>query len=339
MEVKTENIISFPNYLEYNAEGVHFINSLHKHIVEIKEGVKKRQPTYIVWDLSDTKHLDMKFLPIIGLLLNESVDFNAKFSYTILIYLHEEGYLNPLSTSFNKVTNAIAQKFSDINRYVKETPKYILFERASDNHQYYDYSTKLIYESIKSDLSYEKNSALIRVVSELLANVKMHSHNPRGAVVTQYIKIDNCTAELIISIGDLGPTFKEHIEKTTSYTFEDDKSAVLWALKKEHTSRNDGMGGLGLYLLRKALSELNGELSIISGNGYFNFKALDYYHKCDPNHINLRKNRAHTIEHKLQGNLITCSIVIDISGKIKNYARDLLNRNQKLIDIDLCDYS
>lgn len=88
--------------------------------------------------------------------------------------------------------------------------------------------------------------------------------------------------------------------------FEDDFSAIVWALKKSTSTRDkEETGGLGLYLLRKYICQLNGKGIILSGACCLEFDYLCYNEEAE-NSLIFRANKQ--LEYGFSGTIITLFI-------------------------------
>ena len=133
------------------------------------------------------------------------------------------------------------------------------------------------------------------IISELFANLKMHTTFQEGAL-------------------------KQHM------IFKSDFEALIWALKKTNTTRNeDESGGLGLYLLRKYIHELHGECTIVTGNCFLRLDETCF------NSINV--NQIFFVEYKklmqnYGGNIISLKLPLEKSLNIaKNRISEEININ------------
>jgi len=123
------------------------------------------------------------------------------------------------------------------------------------------------YESVKT------------IMSELFANIKMHTENHNGFMSADMVKQDN---KIVLSIvnGDYSLPYQLELER--KMIFESDRNAVLWALKKSNSTRKDNeSGGLGLYLLRKYMHQMGGEIIICSGHCFLKLDGTCFDDKDD----------------------------------------------------------
>ena len=161
------------------------------------------------------------------------------------------------------------------------------------------------------------------IISELFANLKMHTTFQEGAFAGF---IDNYNKYLFLSIINYDIEIKKTIELKQHMIFKSDFEALIWALKKTNTTRNeDESGGLGLYLLRKYIHELHGECTIVTGNCFLRLDETCF------NSINV--NQIFFVEYKklmqnYGGNIISLKLPLEKSLNIaKNRISEEININ------------
>lgn len=181
-------------------------------------------------------------------------------------------------------------------------------------------------ENLKSmDLrDYNKIKILI---SELLANLKMHTVFQEG---TMSGSIDRAKEILTVSIVNYDLTIRRNLE-SEHMDFLSDFDAIMWALKRTHTTRNVGAsGGLGLYLLRKYVSELKAQCIIVSGNCFITLdeKCFD---AADENRIEYK--RCVEMPHYYGGNIFTLMLPLKVNTERKKLINDVRMNEINLRDI------
>lgn len=108
--------------------------------------------------------------------------------------------------------------------------------------------------------------ALLRVISEMFINVKMHTKAKEVITCGHYLPKKK---ELYFTISNHGITIKKNIEEKNGYIFNNDIEAINWAVKKSSSTRQrDESGGLGFYIARDFINKNKGSLYIISGRGF-----------------------------------------------------------------------
>lgn len=135
-----------------------------------------------------------------------------------------------------------------------------------------DVLTKFLFEL---DL-YEQDKISI-IISELIANIKMHIINKnipcKGFMSSSVVGKNN---SLYITIANNGRSI-QNVLLDNNMEFNSDLDAVYWTLKKTNSTRKDDeTGGLGLYLVRKYISELGGDIIICSGGVIMSLKNGGY---------------------------------------------------------------
>lgn len=124
-----------------------------------------------------------------------------------------------------------------------------------------------------------QSKLIISTISELFSNVFMHSNSPY-CDFGGYIRDDNT---LILSVFNRGLPIKDKLA-FQKMEFSTSNEAILWALKKSYTTRENTPGGLGLYFLRKNLHEIHAKFHIVSEYAYLYLKK-DFYYIEDENRI------------------------------------------------------
>ncbi len=109
--------------------------------------------------------------------------------------------------------------------------------------------------------------SLVRVISEMFINVKMHTKSREVMTCGYYLPEKKM---LYFSISNHGITIRKNIELKNRYIFNTDIEAINWAVKKNSSTRiPDEVGGLGLYTSREFVNKYNGAFYIASGRGYW----------------------------------------------------------------------
>lgn len=133
-----------------------------------------------------------------------------------------------------------------------------------------------LYDQFKDIKSYKSIDILINRLIEVFINVKMHARNRvnRNRYKAKEIFCNgyyNSTKNYItFSISNNGRTFKETISSHLNYEMDKEFNFIIWAIKQSNSTRKNSPGGLGLYLLNDFIKDFNGELTILSGKGYYN---------------------------------------------------------------------
>lgn len=112
--------------------------------------------------------------------------------------------------------------------------------------------------------------------------------------------------DLYITIINNGKSIR-NILKDNRMEFTSDVDAIIWALRKSNSTRKDDeAGGLGLYLLRKYISELNGDITICSGYEIILLENGGYLFEDEDNNKGMNKSERLSVE--FDGTLITLRI-------------------------------
>lgn len=90
---------------------------------------------------------------------------------------------------------------------------------------------------------------------------------------------------LNFSVVDLGVGFLPAIKEKTRGEVDTDYKAIVWALKKGHTTKRDSPGGLGLFNLRDYCKKNNSNMQIITGNTFWSseFETTIFDYREFPN--------------------------------------------------------
>ena len=147
------------------------------------------------------------------------------------------------------------------------------------------------------------------MISELLANIKMHvqmEHQKcRGYIASSFKKEES---KLYITVVNNVKSIKDSLQDN-NISFKTDCEAVLWSLKKTNSTRKlNETGGIGLYLLRKYISILNGEIFVVSGKAYIHMDKRCYSQKCEDEIYCIEKE---TLPDGFDGTMITIVVPYD----------------------------
>lgn len=163
------------------------------------------------------------------------------------------------------------------------------------------------------------------LISEIIANVKMHTIYREGMISGSFSKTEN---RIILSIANYDFSIPNQIKYKMKAEFSSDYDAIIWSLKKANSTRNsDESGGLGLYLLRKYISQLKGKASILSGDCYLEI-GEESYNVLDENRIEILSYK--NLKDAYAGTIITIYIPYYV------YDRDVIEE-EELLNIDIID--
>lgn len=295
--------IIFPKKLTSSKRGIEFISYLWGMCKAIRNSI-------IVWDLTGTKLIHTNILSAIGLILKRVSRHNE-----VVLKLKNE---NNQEVKINKnIISRIFHKYSfdhrDGLRYV-----YFNFENNEDSKAV----EELLINKFRK-LNLKGYNELKIILSEMTANIYMHA-NPSEGTICSYINLRE--DKLYISICNFGKTIKQNICEQSNYDFDDDKKAILWALRKLNTTRKGNTsGGLGLYLLRKTISNLDGEIEIMSGKSMIRLKENMY----DENNVNNFSYKSEEMRSFFTGVIITMKIdnIIEENALTNDIITDKISLN------------
>lgn len=208
--------------------------------------------------------------------------------------------------------------------YVGENAQFLVPVKLS--YQDYSVNSEVWLENLKLMNLREYNKIKI-MISELIANLKMHTLYQEGTMAGS---IDKSKKMLIVSIVNYGLSIRKNLE-SEHMVFQNDFDAIMWALKRAHTTRSsDTLGGLGLYLLRKYISELRAQCIIVSGNC---FMILDEncFNAIDENRIEYQ--RYEEMPHYYGGNIFTLMLPLKVNTEGKDQIDNIRRGKINLRDI------
>lgn len=251
--------VVFPRIIGTNKKGIEFICYLWGVCKKVKE-------KEIVWDCTNTTNIHTNTLSAIGLILKRMKSRRNKVLLKIK-YKHKSPEIiseGIMETLFHKYSDKTAEGLS-----------YFLWDHEKEEDVIEDYLNITFKE-----IGLKNYSKLKILISEMSANIKMHAEPSEGSICS-YVHLKD--KNLYISICNFGMTIKQRVEKTNEYNFIDDGSAIVWALKRHNTTRKEETsGGLGLYLLRKYTSYIDGQADIVSGKCMINLEE-DFYRELNEN--------------------------------------------------------
>lgn len=287
-------IVKFPAKITNNVRGINFFNG----IFDLLNNQKCKK---IVFDLANTTYFETNLFAVFENIIEKCIS-NA---IEIKVRLDKE------------VEKALDTEVREeiFTYYFKD--KAFAFRTRKVGTGYESEVEKLLLDDLKSLNLFEFSKVKI-LLSELIANLKMHTQD--GYVFfSGYHNYKKNT--LVFTIANYGITISDRIKQVRHMEFLDDYSAILWALKKNNSTRlEDESGGLGLYLLRKYVNELNGEFVIISGNSYLEFDRMSFNIEND-NDIEVK--RKEEISSSYQGTIITIEVPYKKDmGRTKNVLVD-----------------
>lgn len=121
-------------------------------------------------------------------------------------------------------------------------------------------------------LSENQSLAIVDSLTEVFNNIQIHSYSLYDCFVCgQYFPKQK---NLVFTMLDLGVGFLPAINKKTKGAISNDYDAVKWALKKSNSTKENSVGGLGLFQLEKYFLDTKGDMQIITGDVFWSI-SLD----------------------------------------------------------------
>jgi len=177
-------------------------------------------------------------------------------------------------------------KFTFIHKGVDKNKTMIKYTNITDNeyenlHLFYEYFRNKLLGKIQN-ISAKLANKIMQKVFELFSNVFRHSQSELGLFCSgQFYPLNNKFYFTIVD-GGVGIKFNvnnylrnefnknKSIFNRTKYKEKDIIESIKWAIKEGNSTT--GKGGLGLSLLIELIKKSDGQLEIISENGYYSIK-------------------------------------------------------------------
>lgn len=291
-------------------------NNLKTHLFfqNILIYVKNTEKNSITFNMKNTKSLSTNLLVLFDFLFESEIKKQRK----IVIDLPNEHIVCQDLKSVNKVIFKMFEFYSEEKRSFFKP-------RLVGEHNIREKEDILLKYLKELDL---KHYDLVKIlISEIFANVKMHTSKKESYISGSYYPNNN---EIVVSIGNEEYSIAKQLREKRSMIFSDDISAILWTLRKSNSTRNDTeTGGLGLYLLRKYIHQLNGKFSILSGTCYLEFEGEDY-DEDNENNIHVKVNAQ--LPYDYQGTMITLHFPYEVCNNKKIITKEKIT-NISLIDV------
>lgn len=235
-------IIGFPKNMEETSKTYEFL-------LKLNELLGKKDIDVVTLDLINTKKLETSILAMISLILDNLLHSTTK----ILLLLPNRRHYSD-KTIIMKIYNYYANE-------KKAFYKPRLLIGNSNRREVED----LILKFLKNTDIQNQNELKI-MISEITANINMHVYRENSECKGYFSgAISKQKDEISISIINNGGSIRELLHRK-KLDFENDESAILWALRKSNSTREkEETGGLGLYLIRKYTKQLDAEVTILSG--------------------------------------------------------------------------
>lgn len=254
----------------------------------------------IKWDMTNTEIFETNLLAMLSYIFEKAYRRNKM----IFVYL-PSGYWFEYKMSVMGIFNYYSQ---DKKAFFK--PRKVGYRNARETED-------VIIKYLKS-LKLKEYAKIKILISEMIANIKMHTLYHEGVIASDYLAEFN---QIVFSIANYDYSIRNQLLCRRKLEFSSDLEAIIWCLRKSNSSRNDEeSGGLGLYLLRKYISELSGKVSILSGSCYVEFDG-SCYDKHDENRVDIQKSE--TLKSDYQGTIITIYIPYDVDTDDKLDSGDI----------------
>jgi len=280
---------------------------------------------YKINSLKDAINIHNKILEKTNLLLNfQNASFIRNNYLSIIGLAIEKVKLKEGKCSINPPQNP---KVLKAMRDVEFLDKFCEIEKGADNHktmirytnirndgdvelfEFYNYFQKKLLARVKN-ISEKLANKIMQKVFELFSNVFRHSKSELGLFCSGQFYPSNNKFYFTIVDGGVGikqnvnEYFKKKFDETKSlfsrkkYQEKDAIECIKWAVQEGHSTT--GKGGLGLALLMELIKKSDGQLEIISDNGYYAIKN--------------GKITAQVLEEKFNGTIISIGLDTD-AGK------------------------
>lgn len=245
-------VFNFPN--ECRVTGIEFYYFLYNFVFMLK----RIENTIILIDFSKTVWVDPSVCSILQLIIDKIskknkliIKLNGLSEDLEKIFLNNH-FLKSEKRIYRKKTNVI--RIGKIQQKSSEKAKIFLEKEL---------------KGLKLDIKNNKAvRELVRCILEIYKNAYTHGESFCVYICGHYFPE---TKSLILSISNLGETFKSNYKKN-NYEFSNNVEAIGFSLKKANTSRKENeTGGLGLKYVYDFIDKTNGELSIFSGDGLYVF--------------------------------------------------------------------
>lgn len=202
----------------------------------------------------------------------------------------------PLSASLGGILDILKENLNEINiENIHHNIEHVLKKNNFLSYYSYmreldEYNTTIAYQKLKPTdgrffFSYIKNKLLKRpelphlsavlkdkiaeVIFEIFTNAQIHSNSKQIYTCGQFFPSKN-TIEF--SIVDTGIGFKKRINADLNENFTAEQ-AIRWAFEDRNTTKRDIPGGIGLALLKEFIALNEGEITVVSNDGFYKFDS------------------------------------------------------------------
>lgn len=291
-------------------------NSLEsiEYLLDFKQLFSNKDISYLTIDFSKTLYFETNLLALLWYIFEE---------------LNSQGI--KIKTILRDKKVEVDYKKCIYNMFLYYSSSYLAFLKPRLVGQNNERETEDLLIKYLKNIELREYDKIKVLISELITNIKMHTIKREG-LFSGWINKEESV--LVVSIVNFGVTIKSQIKNRRDMEFESDYEAIMWALKRSNSTREvNEIGGLGLYLLRRYMSELRGRYTIVSGNAFIEFDK-DCFDETNENNIIYSKYKE--LGNKFNGNIITLFIpyeLVDDREKFEKYLNeiDLSNINWRNI--------
>ena len=108
--------------------------------------------------------------------------------------------------------------------------------KVEEKETFEEYLIEKFDEFTKENLLNFNKKDTVRAISEMFANVKMHTNSEKVVTCGYY---DKDKKEMYFTISNHGITISKTIERKNGYIFEEEIEAIEWAVKKSSSTRHN----------------------------------------------------------------------------------------------------
>lgn len=247
-------IYHFPKKINNNFNDINELINIYNKIKNIKD-------SNITLNFRDTNWMSGELVALLG-----AICYNIKHKYN-----KENLYIacsKNVETTFQ--SNSFSKQIINMqNGNTKTTAiEYKCFNEELNNNNlncFDDYIKKELNE--KLEFKQEEIDYICLFLSEIFVNARTHGRTHNIFCCGQkYPKMN----KIKILLVDLGIGIPYNVRKKTNKNMNDIE-CIKWSLKKGNSTKMENAGGLGLYDIFEFVKQHNGNISIISYKGQFNY--------------------------------------------------------------------
>ena len=241
----------FPQSIESNFEGygnlVDFYNKTNDLFVDD-----------IILDFKKAEWLEANLLAILGSILS-----NGQNNFNDIKIEGLSKYFKKLFSRNHFLSHFGGSKIPDYN---DTTIKYRKF-RMSEEKLFKEYlDRELLSKEVMPDMSRLFRKKINESIFEIFNNAVIHGHCQNVFSCGQYYPDKK---RLDFTIVDMGKTIRANVNEYTNSDFSSEY-AIKWAVMEGNTTKKGKIpGGLGLNLIREFIERNNGQVQIVSADGYW----------------------------------------------------------------------